>query len=133
MIIKHIFLSIIAVLALSVFPVTSHAADPVVTVLDTAVGENGTTQTARYTFITDAEFPLIISCDLSSGDVAAFQARPTSTDSWITVYSWSTGADEIKAFQPINQWRMIRSTDGTSGETVCKAINVYNQNMIPHE
>lgn len=111
----------------------AYAASPVVKVLDTAVGENGPTQSADFGWIKEQDYPLVVQCDLSTGDITAFQGRALSTDSWITIYSWTAATDEIKSFRPMPQWRLIRSTDGTSGESVCRALNLYNEDISTHE
>lgn len=136
---KHYILSLLAAVTVFnaimsfVFLSEAFAADNVVTVLDTSVGEDGATQTAKYNFIKEEEFPLIIVCDLSTGDETVFQTKAEAADAWVNVYSWTTGTDEAKMFRPMNLWRVIRSTDGTVGEAVCKVSNIYNQDITAHE
>jgi hypothetical protein len=106
----------------------AHAAN-VVTVLNTAVGENGSTQVMKDTFL-DKDVPLRFVCDLSSGDTVKFQGKAASADTWVDVYSWT--ADEAKDIYPTAYWRIIRSTDGTVGESVCKVHNPNNQIITAH-
>lgn len=130
---RYALISSMVLAMVCVLPLCSFAADPVVTVLDTTVAENGPSQAVSYSFIKNDDYPLIISCDVGAADVVDFQVKPASADSWVSVYQWTAGTDEVKSFRPLRYWRMIRSTDGTSADTTCKAVNLYNAEMTAHE
>lgn len=105
-----------------------YAADPTITILNTVTGENGPVQTTKDGIINE-DLPIKVVADLGAGDTYVLQGRATSTDAWITFYTFT--ADEWKDIFPPRQWRAIRTVDGGADGTV-KVINSHNLNFTAH-
>src|SRR5688572_27238896 len=84
------------------------AADNVVTVLNTTIGENGPLQTTKFNFL-DLDVPLYFVADIGTGDTYKVQGRALAADAWIDIYSFT--ADGWKQIYVPQYWRVIRSVD----------------------
>lgn len=103
-------------------------ANPVVTILDTTIGETGNEYITDLTFLKEDQ-PVRITCDIGSGDTIVIQGRAEDGDAWQTLHEFTEdGAIDLYLSM---RWRVTRTVDGGS-DTILKVENRFNQDWEDH-
>ena len=107
-------------------------AGTVTTVLDTTVGENGTTQTMDDTFIKlNIPLRLYIAANIASGDTIVVQGKAEAADTFEIIHTFTSDAPVDVLVSRI--WRVIRSVDGAAADTTVKVHAPFNNAIAVHE
>jgi hypothetical protein len=99
-----------------------------VKVLDTTVGETGTTQTMKNNWL-KKDKPLRFSIDIGSGDTVIIEGRSDSGEDFEQLHEFT---DETPADVYVSRyWRARRTTDG-GGESEVFVEDRFNQKITAH-
>jgi hypothetical protein len=106
--------------------------DPVVTVLDTTVGDTGNTQTMKLGFMAE-DTPARITIEAGSGDTVVIEGKSHADDSFQTVHSFIHGTDvaPIDLYLPLI-WRARRTVDGGGADSTVRIVNTFGQLFDSH-
>jgi hypothetical protein len=101
----------------------------IITVLNSAVAENGPTQTVQVNFLKKM-MPLRFSIALGAGDTVVIEGKAETADDFEILHTFT---DETPADVYVSRiWRARRSVDGTSADSVVKVENSYNLDLTAH-
>lgn len=103
-------------------------ADPTITVLDTSVGETGSTQTVTDNFL-KKNVPLRLTIDIGAGDTLVIESKSTSAEDFEIIHTF---VDETPADVYVSRiWRARRTTDG-GADTQIFVENRHNLDLVEH-
>ena len=100
-------------------------------VLDTTVGETGTTQTMQDTFMKE-DFPLrfSIAANIASGDTIVVEGKAETADTFEILHTF---ADDSPVDVFVSRiWQVRRSVDGAAGDTTVKVHTPFNNAITEH-